>query len=438
MYFCSGLFYECFTIMATTFKALVLPHHIKQDGTYNVKIRVTHNRKVRYLPTPFFVDQNQVTKSMKIKNRKVLDAVDEEVRMLRDKRYALGMSADNLDIDEIILLLTKEDSNESCFTDFAQSKINQMLLSPTREKTAKLYQTAINALLKYTNGEKVYFDQMTKSWIINYYNYLLKKVSVHSANSYINVLNTLYSTARRELNDEEAGIIVVKYHCFDLLVKEKGEETKPRAFETVEEMQALIDTEYSGIWIYDFSKDMFIFSFCCLGTNPADFIRLKKSDYQNGIITYRRRKIERRARGKSEIQIRVPEPARIIIEKYSGDSEYLIDFGKHTRRTEVFRNIHYMFQKAGIEPINKQEINGVHKNKYVFNSARHSMATFARNVCGIDKIVVHEMLNHVGGREYAITDVYLRRDYSHLWAANDKLMALFDWSFYLKQKKDLD
>lgn len=422
-----------------TFKGMIFVNKKRLDGTWKVFICVTHKRVHRYIGTPFYVTQSQITRSGKIKDPLINEQIDAEIRKLRERAYEIGFAIDNLSSDQLVQVLTQPNNNHyACFTDFAQNKIDQMSKTDKRAKTASSYQTALNALLTYTHGKPVMFDQMTKSWLLNYYNYLLNKVSVHSANSYITVLNTLYSIARRELNDEEAGVIVVKYHCFDSLVKEKEEETKPRAFETVEEMQALIDTEYSGVWIYDFSKDMFIFSFCCLGTNPADFIRLKKSDYQNGIITYRRRKIERRARGKSEIQIRVPEPARIIIEKYSGDSEYLIDFGKHTRRTEVFRNIHYMFQKAGIEPINKQEINGVHKNKYVFNSARHSMATFARNVCGIDKIVVHEMLNHVGGREYAITDVYLRRDYSHLWAANDKLMALFDWSFYLKQKKDLE
>ena len=63
------------------------------------------------------------------------------------------------------------------------------------------------------------------------------------------------------------------------------------------------------------------------------------------------------------------------------------------------------------------------------------MATFARNICGIDKATVHEMLNHASSKDFAMTDVYLRRDYSHLWEANDKLLSLFDWSFYLNQRK---
>lgn len=36
-----------------TFKAEVYAHQKKKDGTYNIKIRVTHNGEKRYLATPF-------------------------------------------------------------------------------------------------------------------------------------------------------------------------------------------------------------------------------------------------------------------------------------------------------------------------------------------------------------------------------------------------
>ena len=198
-------------------------------------------------------------------------------------------------------------------------------------------------------------------------------------------------------------------------------------------MQAVIDCDYSNVWIYDFSKDMFILSFICLGINPIDLFFLKKENYKDGIITYRRKKIERRTGEKSEIKIRVPEAGKIIIDKYDGDAEFLIDFQGHIRSTNICRYIHYTFQRCGIE--NTDDKNGIHRSQYVFYSARHSMATFARNICKIDKETVHEMLNHTTSKEFAITDVYIRKDYSHIWEANDKLIALFDWSFYIKQKK---
>ena len=44
-----------------TFKAEVYAHQKKKDGTYNIKIRVYHNKEKKYLSTPFFVTQEHLT-----------------------------------------------------------------------------------------------------------------------------------------------------------------------------------------------------------------------------------------------------------------------------------------------------------------------------------------------------------------------------------------
>lgn len=75
-----------------------------------------------------------------------------------------------------------------------------------------------------------------------------------------------------------------------------------------------------------------------------------------------------------------------------------------------------------------------------FYAARHSMATIARtheitnkdkkqNIggAGLDKYVVHEMLNHVDPA-MKVTDIYLVKDWNILWEANKKLLSLFDWA----------
>ena len=48
-----------------TFKALILSDKQKTDGTYNVKIRVIHNRKIKYISTPFYVGGKEVVKRKK-------------------------------------------------------------------------------------------------------------------------------------------------------------------------------------------------------------------------------------------------------------------------------------------------------------------------------------------------------------------------------------
>jgi hypothetical protein len=47
-----------------TFKAEVYAHQKKKDGTYNIKIRVTHNQQKRYLATPYYVTKDDVPKRL--------------------------------------------------------------------------------------------------------------------------------------------------------------------------------------------------------------------------------------------------------------------------------------------------------------------------------------------------------------------------------------
>ena len=245
----------------------------------------------------------------------------------------------------------------------------------------------------------------------------------------------MYRRAQKELNNDDTGQIIVRHGVFDLIEVPREEAATELAFETVEQMQAVIDSPYTGTWIFDFAKDMFVFSFVCFGVNLADIVRFRKDDYKDGVLTYRRKKVSRRLGHGAEMKIKVPEVGRIIIEKYNGDPEWLIDFRGHSRKVRVARCIHATFQIAGVEPKGDYlSRTGHYKGKYVFYTARHSMATYARNVCHIDKVTVHEMLNHATPQDMRTTDVYLRRDYSHLWEANEKLMGLFDWGFYLSQR----
>lgn len=99
------------------------------------------------------------------------------------------------------------------------------------------------------------------------------------------------------------------------------------------------------------------------------------------------------------------------------------------------RYIHCIFQNAGVEEKGDYLSKiGHKKGRYVFYTARHTMATLARNECGADFMMVHQMLNHATPQSMRTTDVYIQKDFSPLWEANEKLLALFDWSFYLNQK----
>ena len=59
-----------------TFKYEIFKDRKRIDGTYNVKIRVTHNRKLKRIPTSIYVTKEDITKGFKIKNQSILDELN--------------------------------------------------------------------------------------------------------------------------------------------------------------------------------------------------------------------------------------------------------------------------------------------------------------------------------------------------------------------------
>ena len=90
-----------------TFKAAVTDK--KKDGTYNIKIRVTHNRVNKYIQTIYFVTKNELTRSLKIKDQYYIDETDKIIRRYRRKCDLLGEKLNLLLADELIKYLKKEE-----------------------------------------------------------------------------------------------------------------------------------------------------------------------------------------------------------------------------------------------------------------------------------------------------------------------------------------
>ena len=66
-----------------TFKAEVRQDHLREDGTYPIRIRITHNRKVKRIPTSLYVDKKDVTKAGKIKNAAIVDKLEDIIKIYR-------------------------------------------------------------------------------------------------------------------------------------------------------------------------------------------------------------------------------------------------------------------------------------------------------------------------------------------------------------------
>lgn len=414
-----------------TFKAIIRKDDRKQDGTWNVKIRVTQNRESVFISTPFYVDQSQITRGYKIKDAAIISQTEKKIAEYRDMIVEIGFGVEDMNVRQIVNALEKKQDN----IDFMQYMFSYAdnLQKTKRTNTASIYKTAAMSLYRF-NGERPLYSQQINAQFFHKYFLSIQSLKSNTIRAYMICIRTMYKAAQLQYNDDDSGVINFKHGVFKLVTLPQQNDSERETL-TVEQMQALIDTPYTGKWFYDFTKDMFILSFMCFGINAKDLFFMTKDQYQDGMLIYRRQKVVNKLGKESEMKIKLSEPAKIILDKYSGDDKYLIDFGEHKRTIHVCRYIHGAFQNAGIEKEGDYLSKVGHKKgEYVFYTNRHTMATLARNECGIDYMTVHQMLNHATPNAFKTTDVYIQKNFSPLWEANEKLLGLFDWSFYLNQK----
>ena len=78
-----------------TVKAVILKEKKRNDGTWNVKIRIIHEKKVSYMATSHYVSIdciNKKTFELKERNNPVYDQVMTDVLKIRSQLSALGLS----------------------------------------------------------------------------------------------------------------------------------------------------------------------------------------------------------------------------------------------------------------------------------------------------------------------------------------------------------
>jgi integrase len=406
-----------------TFRAVVLKGNKRNDGTFNINIRLTHNRKSKYLKTNFVVGKEDLTKSFKLKNHFFISETEKLITLYRDicNQNAIGLQ--NLDISKVVELITQPDKIEPFSLDIVEygRKQIEILLQNGKNGTAHHLNTSLNNLIKFVGRERIDVSEITATFLKNWLNWIQK---TGAKCLYLSDIRKIHNEAKREFNVEEMGIINIPLSPFSVIKIPKFSREKDRdiSVEKVRKLFKLEDREiYKGATNpYNLARDMFMLSFCLWGTNAIDLYEC--TDYKDGRITYNRTKTKSRREDGAKISIKVEPEILPLMEKYRdktgqrvfcfyqmyGDKQALTDaLGKG------FRGI----AKRGVEGIRKD----IDVDYLTFYSARHSFATIAINDVGIDKYTVHQMLNHVDS-DMKITDIYVRKSWKPMDEANRKLL----------------
>ena len=85
-----------------TIRPEIKGNELKMDGTYNVKIRITFNRKVKRLSTNLFVAPKDLSKSLKFKEGTAIKReIDKLVYIYRERFAKLQLDLNNYTLEDI-------------------------------------------------------------------------------------------------------------------------------------------------------------------------------------------------------------------------------------------------------------------------------------------------------------------------------------------------
>ena len=155
--------------MATiTFSPIIYERFRRKDGTYNVRIRMTVNRQSRQISTSIYARPDQLTKSLKVKDRATQKRIDEMLASLRQKAAQIDpLVVSSLSVDDVMRIISRQDGEFSLdFMKFASDIIDE--IAKRNKKSAGNYRYAINSLRDFTQRDSLDISKITSTFLRNY------------------------------------------------------------------------------------------------------------------------------------------------------------------------------------------------------------------------------------------------------------------------------
>lgn len=370
-----------------------------------------------------------MTRVLKLKNQKYIDATDDMIRKYRNICDRLGERISMMNVDEVLNAITSESTDGKFDLDivsYARSYI-KYLESTNHIGTANTYKVAINSLVRFVGRESISINEITVKFLNNWVRWIIdnqignnSKGGVRSPNSYIAQLRAIHNRAKREFNDEDAGVIRIPNSPFRYVELPKPQLTRKRAI-SVDSLRKLANLPYTkikqlGTNRFNVAKDIFMLSFALLGMNAVDLYNC--TDYKDGRLTYRRAKTRDRRTDHAEISIKVEPEYQALFDKYRDDSgERVFVFYRKFPTVNAFSAV----LNQGLKRVGK----AIGEEDLEFYAARHTWATIALNDAGVDKYTVHQALNHVDAN-MKVTDYYIKKSWKPIDEANRKVID-FCW-----------
>lgn len=417
-----------------TFKPMVFAHQKREDGSYNVKIRVTFKRVSRWLPTTLFATDKDLTRSLKIKSPALLDGCDKIVGDMRSSASKISpFRLEEMTVDQVVEWIKTDLRGRDWRLDFFTWCDEDIATKSPGARNN--YVNAVKALERFLGKREIDINDITRGMIVDFQNYLdgekkfyrsgqgevvasKKKDKIKGGVSvrYPKNLATLYQDAKDRWNDEDRDEILIPRDPFGVL-RGKAMKAGDHGQRSVgrELIQKMINAE-----IEDdrerMAVDLFLLSFVLMGANIADLWEMKIPAGDE--IVYNRRKTRTRRKDRAEIRAGIPSEIGPIVDrlraKRSGDSWLCLSerFSSKDCATNAINRWLRSWQK-------REDL-----RDFTFYAARHSFATISREI-GIEKAIIDESLSHSGDMKMA--DIYVEKNWDLIREAQMKVVRSFEW-----------
>ena len=413
-----------------TFKAVILKgaNHTKSDGTTNLKIRVTHNRKADYISTDLFVTVDKSKKGYTLGgNAKFINGRLTTYIGKYEKVYLeLEDIADSMTVQELKVAMLSERKAEIDFIKFADDYFLQLEASD-KEGSMRAVRGFLSNLKKFS--PKLSFSQIDSTFLEKFEKEMKKDGVKNGIPSYMARFRSIFNKGREQYNDEDRGIIKISNYPFKKykIVQPLGNAKKNCL--SVEQMRMFIN--YKPVLERSkMAKDIFLLQFFLIGINSKDLFFA--ANPEEGRLKFDRFKTER------PYSINLEPEALEIIERYKGEKLLINMTDNYGKQDDFLKGINIglksictaLHKEFAAKRTPKQTADKINLNfpkKITSNWARHTWATIARNRnpngCNIDKDDVALCLGHED-EDNIVTDMYILYDYSIIDESNRKVIDL--------------
>ncbi|SMG31676.1 tyrosine-type recombinase/integrase [Sphingobacterium psychroaquaticum] len=390
--------------------ATILKHHKKQNGLWNVKIRISQKGKSVYVDTSIVAKREDLDTKLRLKKVFIDKYLSVELNRLRESLNLLGIRADSMSAEQIRKILTQNGEVMEVFSFFedycAKYKGSLSTIIRRRSSIARLQEFV-------GNSELSPLDIKTK-FLTDFQDFLkkpLRKDTVgrggRSNRTIVNIIGDvqkIFNLMRDRYNDEDSGEIRIPNDPFRKFIRVVPKKSINKNL-SIDQLKSIRDLELT-VETDVISRDLFMLSFYLCGINSVDLMHnLTSSNIDR--LNYNRSKTSGRRSDEAFISIKIPNEARDLIVRYAGylQRRYKSVKSLNNRLSDSFNEMGKLLQIENL----------------TFYSARHSFATLARNECRFSKDDVAAALNHSSS---TITDIYIAKDWSIIDDVQEGVLSL--------------